>query len=199
VGIDFKRLYELKPFLDAIAEALPFGGATGGHLACCIAFETAGTIQPDICNVYMPTHEGKPAKQYAKRWAECSLEERRCVVATGLIQFTATTAQSLGWTLAQVAELSAMAQMVLICEYMRPYRHRLRNLGDLYLAIFYPAAIGKPDSYVIAVEGRKAYDQNRGLDANGNSAITRGEVIARIERMWRDHFKPCWETGTCTV
>jgi len=53
----------------------------------------------------------------------------------------------------------------------------LKNLGDVYMAIFSPAAIGKPDSYVLIDRAKQptAYSQNKGLDSTGDGKITHGE------------------------
>lgn len=48
--------------------------------------------------------------------------------------------------------------------------------GDVYLAVFYPRAIGKPNSYIIAKRGSKIWEQNRGLRRKGGGAITAGSV-----------------------
>jgi len=60
------------------------------------------------------------------------------------------------------------------------------GLRDAYMAVFYPAAVGRGDGYVIArADGgsafeRAVYRQNAGLDANGDGFITAGEAAARV-------------------
>ncbi len=60
------------------------------------------------------------------------------------------------------------------------------NLRDAYMAVFYPAAVGHGDGYVIASEdgesafGRAVYRQNAGLDVNGDGVITAGEAARRV-------------------
>ncbi|MGD0529780.1 MAG: transglycosylase SLT domain-containing protein [Polyangiaceae bacterium] len=60
------------------------------------------------------------------------------------------------------------------------------NLRDAYVAVFYPAAVGHGDGYVIASEGgesafgRAIYRQNAGLDVNGDGVITAGEAASRV-------------------
>lgn len=48
--------------------------------------------------------------------------------------------------------------------------------GDVYLAVFYPKAIGKPNSYVIAKRGSKIWEQNPSLRRKGGGDITAGRV-----------------------
>jgi hypothetical protein len=60
------------------------------------------------------------------------------------------------------------------------------NLRDAYMAVFYPAALGRGDGYVIAradgesAFGRAVYRQNAALDANGDGVITAGEAARRV-------------------
>jgi len=64
--------------------------------------------------------------------------------------------------------------------------HGAANLRDAYMAVFYPAAVGQGDGYVIAradgesAFGRAVYRQNAGLDANGDGVITAGEAARRV-------------------
>lgn len=99
--------------------------------------------------------------------------------ATGLIQFMPTTAKSLGTTVAALRTMSVEQQL----PYVKKYFHSpglgnktYNNLGDLYLGIFYPAAVGKPDSYVIGVSPSKTYTGNKGLDANKDGTLSAGDV-----------------------
>lgn len=93
--------------------------------------------------------------------------------ATGLIQFMPTTAKSLGTTTAALAAMSNIQQLDYVEKYLRPYKSKFSNrLIDLYLAVFYPAAIGKPDTHIIAKQGTAVYSQNAGLDLNKNGEIT---------------------------
>ncbi|MOA67020.1 hypothetical protein D3C78_1940010 [compost metagenome] len=50
------------------------------------------------------------------------------------------------------------------------------------MAILWPAAIGKPDTYVLwTKEGRPTtFRQNAGLDVNKDGAITRGECLKKV-------------------
>jgi len=64
--------------------------------------------------------------------------------------------------------------------------HGATNLRDAYMAVFYPAAVGRGDAFVIAhADGtsafeRSVYRQNAGLDANRDGVITAGEAARRI-------------------
>lgn len=100
--------------------------------------------------------------------------------ATGLIQFMPSTAVSLGTTTAKLAKMTAEDQLNYVYKYFRPYKGRLNNLGDVYMAILWPKGVGKPDSYVV-FDGGVAYRQNAGLDINKDGKVTRGECIKKVQ------------------
>src|SRR5216117_2921705 len=63
--------------------------------------------------------------------------------ATGLIQFTTYTAASLGTSIEDLVSMSADDQMDYVYQYLKPYAGRMKDFADVYLAVFFPAAIGK--------------------------------------------------------
>jgi hypothetical protein len=95
-----------------------------------------------------------PSKQNTSYWHE------KCGggYATGLIQFIPCTAQSLGTSVEALARMTAEQQMEYVYRYfanvIRQYGP-LRSQEDVYMAIFYPKAIGKPD-YVFPVSVQMA-------------------------------------------
>jgi hypothetical protein len=100
--------------------------------------------------------------------------------ATGLIQFMPSTARSLGTTTEALARMSAIEQLDYVFAYLRPFIGRMNTLSDIYMAILWPAAVGKPDDYVLWTQGSVQYRQNSGLDINGDGKITKGEAVQRI-------------------
>jgi hypothetical protein len=104
--------------------------------------------------------------------------------ATGLIQFIESTARGLGTSTAQLARMTAVRQLDYVEDYYRPYNGRIRNLGDAYLAVLWPAAVGRPDSYVMWERDtgpyQREYAANSGLDVNHDGVITRGEAVASV-------------------
>lgn len=141
-------------------------GIVADHLMAAMAFETGETFSPSVRN-----------KQSG---------------AVGLIQFMATTAQSLGTTSDALAAMTAEAQLEYVYKYFKPYRGRLANLGDVYMAILWPRGIGLADDAAIFVRDsekpidRKRYEQNKGLDGNKDGRVTRHEaawkVLAKLEK-----------------
>jgi len=102
--------------------------------------------------------------------------------AVGLIQFMPQTAAALGTSTDALAAMKPEDQLNYVWKYFAPYKGRLHNLGDIYMAILWPAAIGKPDSYVLFDRdtGPHAYVQNKGLDFNHDGRITRAEAYSRV-------------------
>jgi len=97
--------------------------------------------------------------------------------ATGLIQFMPSTAESLGTTIDQLASMSAVDQLDYVYEYFKPRTGTMNNLGDIYMAVLWPRAIGEDDSYVLWSQGTNTYNWNAGLDVNSDGSVTRGEAV----------------------
>lgn len=100
--------------------------------------------------------------------------------ATGLIQFMGATAKDLGTTTEALAAMTRAEQMDYVAKYLAPYKGKIKNFGDLYLAVHWPKAIGKDEAYVMYEQGSKEYTANKNLDTNGDGTVTRGETIARV-------------------
>ena len=123
----------------------------------CIAWESAETFSPSIKNA---AGSG----------------------ATGLIQFMPATARGMGTTVEKLAKMTQIEQLNYVYKYFLPQKGKLRNLGDVYMTILWPAGIGKDDSYVLWSRGKKptTYRQNIGLDVNKDGVITRAECVAKV-------------------
>lgn len=103
--------------------------------------------------------------------------------ATGLIQFMPSTAVGLGTSTPKLAAMSAEDQLNYVYMYFKPYAGRLNNLGDIYMAILWPAGVGKGDDYVLWDQGKSptTFRQNAGLDVNKDKKVTRGECLSKIQ------------------
>jgi hypothetical protein len=119
-----------------------------------IAFETCETFDPAVRN---PTSG-----------------------ATGLIQFMDETARGLGTTTDALASLSAEAQLAYVEAHFRPYRGHLADIGDVYMTILWPGAVGKPLDFPLFVRGTIEYAQNSVLDLDGDGAITKQEAVSQV-------------------
>lgn len=100
----------------------------------------------------------------------------------GLIQFMPSTAKALGTTTDKLAKMSQIEQLNYVYKYFLPYKGKLRNLGDVYMAILWPKAVGYPDTYVLWNKNKMptTYRQNSGLDVNKDGTITRAECLVKI-------------------
>lgn len=128
-------------------------------------FETAGTFSPSIRN---------PGSS-----------------ATGLIQFMQKTAIALGTTTAKLAKMSNVQQLNYVYRYLKPYGGRMTDWLDVYLAIFYPAAIGKPDSYRITSDAvaraNAVFDLNKDLDIEKSEI--RQRLLTHVPEKYKQFFK----------
>lgn len=104
--------------------------------------------------------------------------------ATGLIQFMPSTAADLGTSTANLAKMSNVKQL----DFVKLYFQRVfamvkvtpNNFFDLYLTVFHPYWIGKPDSTPlkgneVPYGGGKVFSLNRFIDLDKNGIITKGE------------------------
>jgi len=112
--------------------------------------------------------------------------------ATGLIQFMASTARGLGTTVEKLAKMTVIEQLDYVGLYFKPYRNRMRNLGDIYSAIIWPAAVGKPDDFVLWNKNANPaqYKANSGLDTNQDGTVTRLETLYRVRDKMVKGFLP---------
>lgn len=65
--------------------------------------------------------------------------------ATGLIQFMPSTAKRLGTSTDALSGMNSSQQLGYVYAYLAPYAGRMNSQIDVYMAVFYPKAIGQPD------------------------------------------------------
>jgi len=104
--------------------------------------------------------------------------------ATGLIQFMEKTARDMfGTTTAKLAAMTDEDQLRYVFWYfekMIKARGPIRSLDDCYMAILWPAGMGKPSEYRLWVKGSSTYAVNSGLDKNKDSVVTKAEAAAKV-------------------
>lgn len=106
--------------------------------------------------------------------------------ATGLIQFMPSTAKNLGTSIDELLRLTNVQQLYYVEKYLRPYVGRLHSVYDLYFAVFFPAAIGKADNFVMQTSKLSSTliaKQNPLYDVNKNGQITVKEVKTIIDKI----------------
>ena len=130
-------------------------GCEADDLMACMAFESGETFSPAVRNA---AGSG----------------------ATGLIQFMPSTATLLGTTTAALARMTPERQLDYVAKYFLPYKGRLKTIEDVYMAILWPAAIGKPNEHVLFKAPSKTYAQNKGLDRDRDGRVTKREAAAAV-------------------
>lgn len=130
------------------------------QLAAVMRFETAGSFAPD-----QPNLQGSDA--------------------IGLIQFMSSTAENMGITREQLAQMSPSEQLVYVEKYLGDRQIetgvKIRTLHDAYLAVFWPAGMGQGGDYVLFEQGTDAYESNGGvLDLNRDGKVTADETIQAV-------------------
>lgn len=107
----------------------------------------------------------------------------RTTNATGLIQFMPNTATALGTSVQQLYAMDGLQQLDYVYAYLKPYAGTMESLADVYFAVFFPAAIGKPDDWTLHTSKLSAgliARQNSGYDLNRDGVLTVGEVRTAI-------------------
>ena len=82
--------------------------------------------------------------------------------------------------------MSAERQLDFVEKYLQPYKGRMNTVEDAYMAVFYPAAIGRSNSSTLFSRGTTAYSQNSGLDLNRDGSITKGEAATRVRQIYEN-------------
>jgi len=95
--------------------------------------------------------------------------------ATGIIQWMPKTAKYLGTSIKKLKKMNIFNQLDYVEKYLKfvteYYPNSINNYEDLYLAIFYPKALGKRNNFIIGNKN-KLVAQNRIIDYNKDSIIT---------------------------
>lgn len=121
-----------------------------------VSFETGGTFDPTIKNSISG--------------------------AIGLIQFMPSTAVGLGTTVNELSKMDFDSQLIWVEKYFKN-SGQLNNIKsdwlNVYLTIFFPAAIKQNDNYILQTSkltAQKIASQNQIFDLNKDKKITKGEV-----------------------
>ena len=101
--------------------------------------------------------------------------------AVGLIQFMPATAEALGTSTEELSTMSRTEQLTYVERYLEQYADKIQSPEDVYLATFYPRALGEDDSFVLGSEVSSSRQaaitrDNPPFDINDDGRITVGEV-----------------------
>lgn len=109
--------------------------------------------------------------------------------STGLIQFMPSTARALGTTTDVLKRMNNVQQLDYVLAYLRPYKGRMKRWIDVYLAVFYPKAMGNPNFVItsdIIAKQNKVFDLNKDLDITVKEIET--ALRKRIPEQYKKYF-----------
>jgi hypothetical protein len=147
-------------------------GINPSWLMLVMYFETAGSLSPSKTN-----HIG----------------------SVGLIQFTRDRKGEQFKIVNGVKyEFSALAKMSFetqlrgpVYQYLKSYVGRMKSFIDVYFAVFFPAAMDKPDNHVLQTKSLSASliaKQNTVFDKNKDLKIERSEVVNYFKNRYPDQW-----------
>lgn len=106
----------------------------------------------------------------------------------GLLQFTPATAKSLGTSMLKMDLMGDKKQLNYVSKYLLSLRNgrggnfnNKLSLQDLYMFVFYPAAIQKEEDFILFKETQgNVYRYNQILDSNKKGFITKRDAASRV-------------------
>ncbi|MGJ7024905.1 transglycosylase SLT domain-containing protein [Petrimonas sulfuriphila] len=107
--------------------------------------------------------------------------------SVGLIQFMPSTARSMGTTTSVLKAMDNVQQLDYVLSYLRPYKGKMKRWVDVYLAVFYPAAMGKSHFVItpdIVAKQNKIFDINKDLDISVKEieTVLRNQIPERYKK-----------------
>lgn len=157
-------------FLHKVLSICDALGIEPDYLMSCMAFESAETFSPSIKNA-----AGSGAVGLIQ------FMPKTCAYLMGIPQkrIKAMTLEELSVYTEKFRGMTAVEQLDYVEKYFRPYKGKLKMLSDVYMAILFPRAVGKPEDYVLFNSG-EAYRQNSGLDNDRDGQITKAEAASKV-------------------
>jgi peptidoglycan hydrolase-like protein with peptidoglycan-binding domain len=182
IGDEVLRVLNIVPPASTVTTRVPPGGGVGS----VIAVKGTERLAPaDLKALYdVATYLGINVDWLATAMSfESGLNPQAVNAssgATGLIQFMPSTAKNLGTTTDALKGMTFQQQLPYVQRYFESHKGQMHNLEDVYLAVFYPAAMGEPPDHVIASAGNPVYDQNAVFDRTKKGYITRADVTSTV-------------------
>lgn len=122
--------------------------------------------------------------------------------AAGLIQFMPQTAAALGTSTDALLKMTATQQLDFVQKYFKPYKGRVKSYFDAYLVVFFPAAIGRPDDWVMQttkLSPEIIAKQNPAINIIKDGKITVAEFKQYVKKTvpvnWQNIFFPILNTA----
>lgn len=152
-----------KEFVAKVINVATYLGVKPEHLMFLMWFETGHTLNHRIQN---------------------------SIGATGLIQFMPSTALGLGTTTDALKAMSNVQQLDYVEKHLARFRWKYKDYVDLYCGIFWPAAVGQPDSFRITSD--MVAKQNPIFDLNKDLDIEKSEIrkalFDQIPTQYKSYF-----------
>jgi hypothetical protein len=105
----------------------------------------------------------------------------------GLIQAGAPVITGMfGLSVKEYRDLDPVDQLDYVKQYFEPYAGRMHTLSDAYMVVLWPRAVGKAETFVLFQDPKKAYQQNKGLDADKDKKVTKAEATAAVQKSLTD-------------
>lgn len=108
--------------------------------------------------------------------------------ATGLLQWKREEAELIGATPEKIKNMDAIEQLDLIADYLKAVKQQqgsnFEDLTDLYLAAFYPQALGEDYCYAMFQSGEINYNRYAPLDFNTDGRITVKDIDDRLKEQF---------------
>lgn len=104
--------------------------------------------------------------------------------AVGLIQFMPSTATELGTTTAELYEMNNLQQLDYVYKYLSRYAGKMNSLSDVYLSVFFPAAVNKANDYILqtsSLSAAKIASQNPAFDIDKDGKVTKAEIESFLQ------------------
>ena len=102
---------------------------------------------------------------------------------TGLIQFGDAAAKDIGTSTNHLRGLNGVDQLDYVEKYLNRYKGKMNSLEDTYLAVFFPAAIGKPQGWVLQtsrLSPERIAKWNPLFDVNKDNSIQVWEIKQKL-------------------
>jgi len=110
---------------------------------------------------------------------------------TGLIQFGGPAAKDIGTTTLYLRALNGVQQLEYVEKYLSKYKGKMNSLEDTYLAVFFPAAIGRPQGWVLQTSRltpERIAKWNPLFDVNKDNTIQVWEIKQKlVQRIPNDY------------
>lgn len=161
------------------------------------------SLQIDLVNNIVCKPLGLPLNavlgvMYFETAGSLSTTKTNSIGSVGLLQFTRDnvnvnykTINGKRFLLSEIKAMTFENQLRLCYLYLKPYAAKIQSYTDLYLAVFFPLAIGKDDNYVLQTSNLSAAiiaAQNPIFDVIKDGKLIKSEVTNYFANYFNSNF-----------